>query len=202
MHGFSKLAGENEQIELLDLREDEVIHKRIAYPEGELELPFSKTMLEAPLLVSITRPKIHCSVVMTAGTKNVLVGAIHGHSKRRKIHRGKTIHHIMACIADVVFPDLVMIDGTVGMESGGPVRGKEIKSGWTLSSFDALAADSLAAYLMGFDVNEVGYLSLLGEKGFGSSYPHDEIEIAGEQPKDLVTPFKPHSNFKKMRMCR
>ena len=202
MYGFSELARENEQIELLDLQDDEVIQKRITYAEGELELPLSKTMLEAPLLVSITRPKTHCSVVMTAGIKNVVVGAIHGYSTRRKIHRGKAIHHIMACIADLVFPDLVVIDGTVGMESGGPVRGKEIKSGWTLSSFDALAADSLAAYLMGFDVNDVGYLSLLIDKGLGLSYPHDEIEIAGEQPGDLVTPFKPHGNFKKTRMWR
>ncbi len=202
MYGFSKLARENEQIELLDLKEDEVIHKRITYTEGELELPFSKTMLEAPLLVSIARPKTPCSVVMTAGIKNVLVGAIHGYSMRRKIHRGKAIHRIMACIAELVFPDIVVIDGTVGMVSGGPVRGKEINSGWTLSSFDALAADSLAAYLMGFDINDVGYLSLLREKGFGLSCPYDEIEITGEQPKDLVTPFKPHSNFKKTRMWK
>ena len=50
----------------------------------------------------------------------------------------------------MVYPDFVVTDGTVGMEGGGPVRGKAIKSGWIIASFDALAADSLAADLMGF----------------------------------------------------
>ena len=159
-------------------------------------------MLEAPFLASITRPKTHCTVVMTAGIKNVLVGAIHKYSMRRKIHRGKFIHYILASIADMVYPDVVVTDGTTGMESGGPVRGKEIKSGWTLSSFDALAADSLAVHLMGFEVNDIGYLSLLKEKGSGLCYPNGEIEIIGENPKDLVTPFKPHRNFKKMKIWR
>lgn len=202
MYGFSKFAKENSCVELLDLEGDEIIDKKIKYPEGELELPFSKTLLEAPFLVSITRPKTHCSVVMTAGIKNVLVGAIHKYSMRKKIHRGNFIHFIIASIANLVYPDLVITDGTFGMESGGPVRGKEIKSGWAISSFDALAADSLAAYLMGFEVNDIGYLSLLNEKDFGLCYLQDEIEIVGEKPEELVMPFKPHRNYKKIKLWR
>lgn len=71
--------------------------------------------------------------------------------------------------------------------------------GWALSSLDALAADSLAAYLMGFDINDIGYLKLLKEKDFGFLYPKDKIKILGEKPKKLLTPFKPHKNFEKQR---
>jgi uncharacterized protein (DUF362 family) len=67
LYGFSKLAKDNRQVELLNLEEDDIINEKVRYPEGELDLPFSKTMLGAPFLVSITRPKTHCSVVMTAG---------------------------------------------------------------------------------------------------------------------------------------
>jgi uncharacterized protein (DUF362 family) len=203
MYGFTELAEESPQIRLLDLKEDAAIVKMIKYPEGTLMLPFSKTLLESPFLVSIARPKTHCSVVATAGIKNVLVGAINGGWKERlKIHKGNLIHDIMASIADVSYPDLVIIDGTVGMEANGPIRGTEIKSGWALASLDALAADSLATHLMGFGVDDVPYLKLLKEKNFGLFYPNDKIEIMGENPKDLITPFKPHRNFKKQKKTK
>ena len=38
--------------------------------------------------------------------------------------------------------------------------------------------------------------------GMGLLYPVDEIEIIGGTPKNLVTPFKPHRNFKKKRIWR
>jgi uncharacterized protein (DUF362 family) len=200
MYGFTELAEKNPQIRLLDLKEDATTVKTIRYTEGALTLPFSKTMLEAPFLVSIARPKTHCSVVATAGIKNVLVGAINGRWKDRlKIHKGNLIHDIMASIADVTYPDLTIVDATVGMEGNGPIRGTEIKSGWTLASLDALAADSLATHLMGFDADDVPYLKLLKDKGVGFFYPNNKIEIVGENPKDLITPFKPHRSFKKQR---
>jgi uncharacterized protein (DUF362 family) len=199
-YGFAELAEENPQVRLLDLKEDTTIEKVVEYPEGKLVLPFSKTVLEAPFLVSIARPKTHCSVVATAGIKNMLVGAINGSWKDRlKIHKGTFIHNIIASLADIVYPHLVIIDGTVGMEGNGPIRGTEINAGWTLASFDALAADSLATYLMGFGADNVGYLKMLREAGFGSFYPQDRITILGEEPKDFITPFKPHRNFRKQR---
>lgn len=201
-YGFSKLAEEHAQIELLDLRDDEALIRKVTHPEGELELPLSKTLVEASFLVSITRPKTHCTVVMTAGIKNVLVGAIQGYSNRRTIHRDRSIHYMMASLAEHAFPEFVIIDGTVGMQGGGPIRGTEMRAGWTVSSFDALAADSLVAQLMGFDVEDVGYLNLVRNLGLGLLHPVDEIEIIGETPKNLVTPFKPHRSFKKRRIWR
>jgi uncharacterized protein (DUF362 family) len=198
MYGFAELAEENSQVSLLDLKEDEVIVKTVEYPGGKLKLPLSKTMLSAPFLVSIARPKTHCTVVASAGIKNVLVGAINGSWKERlQIHKGEFIHNIMARLADFVYPDLVIVDGTSGMEGNGPIRGTEIKAGWTLASFDALAADSLATHLMGFDVDDVTYLTMFKEKEFGLFYPNNEIEIVGDKPKDLIAPFKPHRRFKR-----
>jgi uncharacterized protein (DUF362 family) len=203
MYGFTELAEDSPQIRLLDLKEDAKIVKTVKYAEGTLTLPFSKTMLDAPFLASIARPKTHCSVVATAGIKNVLVGAINGRWKDRlKIHKGSLIHDIIASIADILYPDLVIIDGTIGMEANGPIRGTEIKSGWALASLDALAADSLTTHLMGFDVDDVPYLKLLKDKSFGLFYPDDKIEVVGENPKDLVMPFKPHRNFKKQKKPR
>jgi len=202
-YGFTKLAKKSPQVRILDLREDELVEKKIKYPEGELVLPFSKTVLEAPFLVSITRPKTHTIVIVTLGIKNVLVGVVQGYRMRLKIHKGKFIHNIMTTIAKEAYPDLVILDGTVGMEGDGPVKkGTKIKAGWALVSLDALAADSLAAYLMGFDVTDIGYLNLLEEKGLGLLYPNNKIEVLGEIPKKFIIPFKPPKTFEKRRKWR
>ena len=199
LHGFTKLAKENPQVKLLDLKDDKIIEKTINYPTGKLVLPFSKTLLETKFLVSITRPKTHCDVRFTAGIKNVLVGSINGSWEcRLQIHQGKYVHHILASIADLVYPHLVVIDGTVGMEGNGPIMGKKNRSGWSLSSFDALAADTLAVYLMGFVVNDINYLKILKEKKKGLSFPDKKIEILGEKPKPLISKFLPHHKFKKI----
>jgi hypothetical protein len=50
---------------------------------------------------------------------------------------------------------------------------------------------------MGFDVDDVTYLTMFKEKEFGLFYPNNEIEIVGDKPKDLIAPFKPHRRFKR-----
>ena len=103
----------------------------------------------------------------------------------------------MAKIAEIILPHLVIIDGVVGMEESGPIQGKEIKSGWTLASFDALAADSLTAYLMDFEINGIPYLCMMRNLGLGKLYTKDKIEVVGEKPNYLVTHFKPYRKFVK-----
>lgn len=197
---YAKLAKDDGNIELLDLADDEAINSELTYKNGSLSLPLSKRMVKAPLLISITRPKTHNAVVATLGIKNVLVGVIKGDlSVRQKIHKGKHIHEIMSNIADKSYPDMVLLDGTVGMEGNGPVGGSAIKSGWTLASMDALAADSLAAYLMGFEIDHIGYLNMLKEKDFGCLFPADDIQIEGDDPEDLRKVFKPHDTFESQK---
>jgi uncharacterized protein (DUF362 family) len=195
LYGYERLACEYGNVELLDMKDDEHIIKTIAYSQGELILPFSKTIMEAPFLVSIARPKVHCNAAMTAGIKNVAIGAVEGYKNRKSLHTKKDIHEIITLIAKKILPDLVIIDGVVGMEESGPIQGKEIKSGWVLASLDALAADSLTAYLMDFNTDGISYLGGIRKYGLGKLYPKDEIEIVGENPDGLVTHFKPYHKF-------
>ncbi len=200
MYGFTKLAAEHPGIKLLDLKDDAVVHKKLIFPGGELTLPLSKTLMDTPLLVSIARPKTHDSVLVTAAIKNVLVGSIRGNWQRSKIHfHGKYIHHILTAIAEYAFPDLAIIDGTIGMEGDGPVAGQKINSGWALASFDALGADSLASHLMGFEPAEIGYFRLLHHKGFGLLYPENQLMVSGEKPEILRTPYNPPHQIETLR---
>jgi|SRR4030042_1686127 len=195
MYGYKKLASEYKNINLLDMADDDVVRKQVAYSQGELILPFNKTMIEAPFLVSIARPKVHCNAAMTAGIKNVVVGAVEGYKYRKGLHTKKNLHEVMAKIAKIILPHLVIIDGVVGMEESGPIQGKEIQSGWTLASLDALAADSLTAYLMDFEIKGIPYLGMIRDFGLGRMYTKDKIVILGENPDHLVTHYKPYRRF-------
>ena len=201
--GFSKLAHDNDQVKLLDIGDDKKIEIDLEYDDKILRLPFSRTIVEAPFLVSITRPKTHDTVVVTLGIKNVLVGAIKGRlTERVKIHKGKDIHKILTSIAKHTYPDFVILDGVEGMEGDGPDCGTSIKPSWALSSFDALSADTLGAYLMGFDFDDIGYFNMIRDEGLGKAYPADDIEIIEENPKDLRKQFKPHRTIKNQKKWR
>jgi uncharacterized protein (DUF362 family) len=195
MYGYKKLASEYKNIEILDMADDDVVEKHVAYSHGELLLPFNKTMIEAPFLVSIARPKVHCNTAMTAGIKNVVVGAVEGYKYRKGLHTKKDLHEVMARIAKIILPHLVIIDGVVGMEESGPIQGREIQSGWTLASLDALAADSLTAYLMDFNIKGIPHLYMIHNFGLGKLYTKDKIKIIGENPEHLVTHYKPYRKF-------
>lgn len=197
MYGYEELARRYGNVELLDMADDDVVKKWVDYSQEDLLLPFNRTMIEAPFLVSITRPKVHCNAAMTAGIKNVAIGAVEGYKNRKGLHTEKDLHEVIAKIAKVILPNLVIIDGVVGMEESGPIQGKEIKLGWTLASFDALAADSLTAYLMDFEIKGIPYLRMIQDLGLGKLYTEDKIKVIGENPDDLVTHFKPYRKFSK-----
>jgi uncharacterized protein (DUF362 family) len=204
-YGYSELAAKHDLVSLLDLRDDETVDREITYAEGEVIVPFSKTMVETPFLVSIVRPKTHVNAVVTLGLKNVLVGVIQKEnakgastwSTRNKIHREKSrhIHDFLLSLGQHISPHFTVIDGTIGMEGNGPVKGTEIDSGWVISSFDALAADTLGAFLMDFPVHSIPYLNGM----HGMKHPADEIYIIGANPTELVRAFEPHRSLKHLK---
>ncbi len=65
--------------------------------------------------------------------------------------------------------DLVVIDGILGMEGDGPVDGTPVSMGVVLASTDPVAADAVAATLMGFDPHDIGYLEALSGRGTGTN---------------------------------
>ncbi|PIS15360.1 hypothetical protein COT63_00345 [Candidatus Shapirobacteria bacterium CG09_land_8_20_14_0_10_38_17] len=204
--GFEKLAKENSQVKLFNSSQSKSQKVKITFPQGEITLPLAIIYTQSPFVASITRAKTHNTVVVTLSIKNLLVGAIQNglFSNRGKIHQGKYIHQILTKIAKYTYPQLSIIDGVIGMEGDGPTNGQPIKAGWLVASLDALLADSLATYLMGFKIEDIGYFNLLEKENQGLLFPHnqDQVEIFGPNPKELITPFKPHQTFAEQRQWK
>lgn len=186
-YGYQQLE-KRDGVELYDLRKDQTLPLQISDRRGNFfTIPYSRLLEDSDFLVSLTRPKTHDTVVVTLTGKNIAVGGIVG--ERSKIHQGRKIHKNLLRILAKVKPHLAVLDGTLGMEGDGPVFGTEIKAGWAAASTDWLSIDTLGTYLMGENLEKVGYLHLAAQRRMGRVFP-GEVEVIGEDPGFLRKHFQ------------
>lgn len=91
---------------------------------------------------------------------------------------------------------LVIVDGLYGMEGKGPINGSPVFHGFALACEDAVLADSLTAYIMGFDSSEISYLTYAYREGVGKNRWK---KITGEDPGIVKFPYRPHPLFEKQK---
>ncbi len=201
---------------ITDLNNDDFEIIKLFDRNGKIwDAQVAKTILSSDYLISITPPKTHNEVVYTGAIKNVAVGSLLrssgslpgiiaskiGIMKNNKIgiHQGykMTNMNIKSLAQELPF-SLAVIDGYEAMEGDGPTNGDMVPSHWAIASSDVIAADFLACQLMGIDVKDVGYLSMLEEEEEEKS----DYFIIGDDWKKNIIWFKMHPNFEKMKNWR
>lgn len=144
-------------------------------------------------IVSVARMKSHIRVGVTLSIKNMAIGSIIYNDRLPSdkggfvSHAPKEINLSIGRLANVVFPNLAIVDGVVGMEGNGPIDGTAISSGVAVAGTDALAVDEAGARLMGFDPRTVGYLWYLSNMRNLSA---GDIEVSGEDVACCTKIFK------------
>jgi len=100
-------------------------------------------------------------------------------------------------MASVLFPDLAVIDATVGMEGMGPAYGKVKRMGMIVAGRNPLSTDAVAARLMGLDPAEVPHLRLAAgrklaaaTKGLGEIDPQ-KLSVKPDDYLKWESPFEP-----------
>lgn len=173
---------------------------------------FSKTISTSDYLISISPMKTHDSVVYTGAIKNVAVGSLirptsglsglvsrHlglSRNDKQMIHQGAwAMNENIKRLAQAFPPHLAVIDGYESMEGNGPISGDLHPSHYAIASSDPLAADWLATQLMGIDLSDVGYLSMLEE----AEEEKTDYFVVGDDWKKNIRKFKMHSNFDRIR---
>ncbi|MFC2020456.1 DUF362 domain-containing protein [Chloroflexota bacterium] len=193
-YGYLDLVKEF-NVELVDLNKGDWEILQLYDSELQpMKVHFAQQMLKSDYLIAIGPPKTHDSVVVTLSVKNVVMGGVsYTHSDKRKIHQGPPAMNLNLCLmASKHLPELSIIDGFTAMEGDGPEYGDVVDWGIAVASCDAVAADSLVAGLMGFDISDIGYLWYLQEKGCGVG-DTGQMEILGACPEKYRRKFKPHS---------
>ncbi len=157
-------------------------------------------------IISISRLKTHNTVIMTAGTKNMVMAAPLNipaadekpqMNYKSKMHSGgpRFLHYNMFLMAQKVKANLTIIDGLEGMEGNGPSRGTATDHRIAMAGFDVVAIDTMCAKLMGIPLENIGYLNYCADNGLGIT-DINKIEILGNQdPNKYVIPYKLSDNI-------
>ena len=96
-------------------------------------------------------------------------------------------------------PSLVVIDGLYGMEGKGPIKGSPVFHGFAIASEDAVLADALATYVMGFSIEDLPYLEAAFREGLGNDRWQNVIGI---DPLQVRFPYRPHPLFQRQKRWR
>lgn len=172
--GYEQLSEEYEKVKLVDLNEDEWVLGYSVREDGELnEVRRAKTAIEADLKISVAPLKTHASVGLSGSIENWVMGtwivppriSPFGRTWARwpwLESQGLRAHH--ASIARMYHDapcDIAVIDGILAMQGDGPIEGEAVELECVLASANPVAADAVAATLMGIDPHEIAYLELL-----------------------------------------
>lgn len=174
-------------IRLLDLNDGETV-EGFAYDRQfqKQPVPFSKTVAESDAIILVVPPKMHSYYTVTLSLKTHVVGSMVAprspfglHARWPQVHTGYAQAHRTLADAYREHPaHAAFIDGRDAMEGNGPTSGSLVELDWAVGSLDPVAADAVAAWLMGFEVEEIGYLAFLRDAG--CIVDPDAMEIVGE----------------------
>lgn len=160
-------------------------------------------------VISAAVMKTHDRAICTLSLKNIVVGAAikgkglggtgKGSHDKSIIHGGpnnEAIHMNLFSLARFLKPDLAVIDGFEGMEHNGPVSGTAVDHKVAVASTDFVAADRIGVELMGFNFEQVGYLSFCAQAGMGNG-DLAKIDLLGEKIEPHQRKYRPHDTFEK-----
>ncbi len=159
---------------------------------GELWVP--QILREADVIVSMPKLKTHHWVGVTLSLKNCfgcMPGRVYGWPK--DVFHVRNVPRSIVDIAGAVRPSLAIIDGIVGMQGDGPLRGDSIDAGVVVISPDPVSADVTGARLMGMEPEKIEYLMEAGR--FLGQARSELIEQRGEDPERLAQSFRPAPGF-------
>ncbi len=119
-----------------------------------------------------------------------------GPSDKMRVHQSYPLMHLnIFLIARVIRPHLAVLDAWEAMEGEGPTQGDPVPLRAAIASLDPVAADALAASLMGFQPEEIGYLHYAARAGLGQADLQRLHLVGNGDPDALRRPFRRHSTY-------
>lgn len=133
-------------------------------------------VLEYDTLIALNQLKLHETATVTLALKNIAMSYpaadYYGHPRSQQKHEHcffDDMHSFIAAMAKRFPIDLAITVGHPAMIGTGPLGGHAVETGLVIASTDALAADVVAARLLGFKLQAVRHLWEAARLGLGDS---------------------------------
>ncbi|HHW92173.1 MAG TPA: DUF362 domain-containing protein [Firmicutes bacterium] len=141
----------------------------------------AKPMFAADFVINLPKQKTHSAGIFTGAVKN-LFGCIPG-LKKAEYHRlAPNQHELGEVICDIhqaARVGLHIMDGIIAMQGEGPTAGEVYRGEKILISTDPLALDTVAAAMLGLEVEDIPILATARKRQLGVA-EWERIEIAGD----------------------
>jgi uncharacterized protein (DUF362 family) len=209
-YGYKSLK-ERFNVEFVDLRSDTYSSTYITNKEIQpVPIRLSRLLTDPDTyLISAAVLKTHDLSVVTLGLKNVVMAAPMnfgpGRNDRAKMHRDnvsedpRVFNFNLFELSRQVRPDLVTIDGFVGMEGEGPIGGDPVESNLAIAGTDWLATDRVGVEVMGFDFARIGHYRYCAEAKMGEA-DLARIQVPGESLGNCKRQYKAPPSMQKIMM--
>jgi uncharacterized protein (DUF362 family) len=183
-------------VRFVDLNHDEPVKMpNLGQLTGLEAIYLAKTIAKADVVISLPKLKTHHWAGATLSMKNLfgtVPGICYGWPKNELHWRG--IDNSIVDIALTRTPELAIVDGIIGMEGDGPLKGDAKPFGAIIMGHDLVAVDATCCRLMMLDPSKIGYLMLGHMKKLGRFDPA-EIPQLGETISALAQPFAQVPHF-------
>ncbi|MFC2123787.1 DUF362 domain-containing protein [Bacteroidota bacterium] len=207
-YGYDKLK-ENYDVSFYDLSKD--TYSTVSLMDSNIQpMPISTSNLlldQNNYIISAAVMKTHNLAVVTLGLKNIVLASPMNfggrNNERRKLHKDRVaddpryFNYNMFRMAQYTYPDLVIIDGFVGMEGKGPLFGDPIEVGVAIASTDCIATDRVGTDVMGHDFNNVGHLVHCANAKMGEG-DITKINLLGDKISTCQKNFKRTDDWEKI----
>ena len=194
--GYTDLA-KTLRVPLVNLHSGDLVD--VDVPGGFVfdKITLHRSLAEVDMLCSVPMMKTHQLASVTLGMKN-LIGTFPGtvyQSVRGHMH--DLASRVEPTAASAVVVDLVranklglvVIDGSMAMEGNGPFMGKVFPMEVIVAGTNPVAADMVAASVMGFETAEIPTFRWANKAGLRPA-TLDEIEVRGEPIDHVRRPFQ------------
>jgi uncharacterized protein (DUF362 family) len=206
--GYARLK-EKYNVEFYDLSKDRYSTVNLLDSDVQpMPILTSRLMLDPDIyLISAAVMKTHNLAVVTLGLKNIVLAAPmnfrEGRNERSKLHKPPMVedpryfNYNSFLMSQYSYPDLVLIDGFVGMEGKGPLFGDPIEAGVAIASTDCIAADRIGTEVMGHDFSQVGHLVHCANAKIGVG-DITKINVLGEKVAACKKNFRKTDDYDKI----
>lgn len=158
--GYEKLA-KTYGVELIDAQKEPAVTKKC----GGMELHLCRCAGEVDFMINVPVMKGHCQTHITCALKN-MKGLLPNTEKRRFHAEG--LHRPIAHLALGIHQDFILVDsicGDLSFEDGGnPTQMDRI-----MAAADPVLCDAYVCSLLGYEIEDVPYISMAEELGAGSA---------------------------------
>jgi len=156
MLGYEKL-GQIKSVMLTNLSEGNIANKEVVVRNKKFTLAVNRVLLDSDLIINVPKLKHHRVTGITCALKNMF-GAI---ATPRKYVYHDELSDVIVGINKLVKSNIVIVDGIIALGR------YPQKMGVLMGSNNALAADFVAAKILGYNPKRITYLSLAEKEGIG-----------------------------------